>query len=267
MKPLEGKHILICRARRNNDAFENAFGKQGAQVTFFSTFRIEILKAELDDQIATALRSLSDYDWLILSSANGIRALRENLEALRLSPFHLGDAKIGIVGKKTASIFADSFPHKEVSLAAESLQELLNEIQSAEREASVSAIHLTSVQSPENIEIDIPDGMKLLRLPLYQTIMDDSHSSEAVRKIKNSNYDVIVFTSPTSFDYFLDLVGDDRLILDSRVAVLGDTTKHHIQSRGYGVEIVASKPEAQTLANAAAGRFAGEQINETVGKG
>lgn len=262
MKPLEGKHILVCRTRQEDDAFEKAFRRQGAQVTFFSTFRIEILKADADEKIADALRRLPDYDWLILSSANGIRALTANLEALRLSPFDLGDAKIGIVGKKTASMFADSFPHKEINLVAESLQELLNEIQSIESEVSVSAIHLTSVQSLENIEIDIPNRMKLLRLPLYQTIIDDSHSSEEVRKIKNGNFDVIVFTSPTSFDYFRELLGDDRLIGDSKIAVLGDTTKHHIQSRGYGVEIVASKPEAQTLANAVTDHIAVEQINE-----
>ncbi len=77
--PLFGRRIVITRAREQASALGDLLHGLGAEVIELPTIRIEPAAdyAPLDEAIA----KLRTYDWLIFTSANGVRYFLERLDA------------------------------------------------------------------------------------------------------------------------------------------------------------------------------------------
>lgn len=245
MATLNGKKILICRSREAGSAFETAFRRKGARVQFFSPFRIEV-NPQISETAVAALKNLAGFDWLILSSPNGVDALFHFLALAEVAPERLLGLQIGTVGKKAARRLTGALPGAGVAAEAENLQALLDYLSDSAIKEVLRVLHSTSVQSLEKIHPQLPPGIRLLRLPLYRATPDASHSPEALAALRSQRFDAIVFTSPSSFDYFRALVGD----FQSALAVLGETTAEHLRREGCTVHILPGRPDAETLAQA-----------------
>src|SRR5215831_17357320 len=82
-KPLAGIHILVGRARHQAGSLSAALRKQGAQILEIPF--IEIRKPRSFRPLDCALKNLNTYDWLILTSVNGVDAMWERMEELSKS--------------------------------------------------------------------------------------------------------------------------------------------------------------------------------------
>ena len=79
--PLKGIRVLVGRARHQASALSTELRKRGADVIEIPF--IEIRKPKSFKPLDAALKSLGTYDWLILTSVNGVEALWERLEKIR----------------------------------------------------------------------------------------------------------------------------------------------------------------------------------------
>ena len=82
VKPLHGVRVLVGRARHQAGSLSKQLRKLGADVLEIPF--IEIRKPALLP-LDTALKNLATYDWLILTSVNGVDAMWERLRKLRLT--------------------------------------------------------------------------------------------------------------------------------------------------------------------------------------
>jgi uroporphyrinogen-III synthase len=82
-RPLHRVRILVGRARHQAGALSSELRKLGAQVIEIPF--IEIRKPRSFRPLDVTLKNLSSYDWLILTSVNGVEAMWERLEKLRLA--------------------------------------------------------------------------------------------------------------------------------------------------------------------------------------
>ncbi|HUO14863.1 MAG TPA: uroporphyrinogen-III synthase [Verrucomicrobiae bacterium] len=78
--PLSGACVLVGRARHQAGALSAELRKLGADVIEIPF--IEIRKPRSFHPLDAALKSLSSYDWLILTSANGVEAMWERMGKL-----------------------------------------------------------------------------------------------------------------------------------------------------------------------------------------
>jgi uroporphyrinogen-III synthase len=62
---------------------------------------IEIRRPRSYKPLDTALKNLGVYDWLILTSVNGVEALRERLKKVRLSKRSFYDLQVAAIGPAT----------------------------------------------------------------------------------------------------------------------------------------------------------------------
>jgi uroporphyrinogen III methyltransferase/synthase len=76
--PLFGRRIVVTRAKGQADALSARLLALGADVVEFPT--IEITPASDYGPLDRALADLSSYDWLIFTSANGVRFFLERLD-------------------------------------------------------------------------------------------------------------------------------------------------------------------------------------------
>src|SRR5262245_51926665 len=99
-QPLAGRHIAITRPREQATDFAKLLEAAGARVTVLSAITIAPLEdtAELD----AALEQLASFDWVVFTSANGVRAVADRLSALGRSWAHRGDARFAVIGPATA---------------------------------------------------------------------------------------------------------------------------------------------------------------------
>src|ERR1700732_5175857 len=79
---LSGVRVLVGRARHQAGALSSELRKRGAEVIEIPF--IEIRKARSFQPLDAALKNLRSYDWLILTSVNGVEAMWERLEKLGL---------------------------------------------------------------------------------------------------------------------------------------------------------------------------------------
>ena len=80
--PLSGVRLLVGRARHQASALSAELRQHGAQVIEIPF--IEIRKPRSSKPLDNALTNLRDYDWLILTSVNGVEAMWERLGQLKV---------------------------------------------------------------------------------------------------------------------------------------------------------------------------------------
>lgn len=98
-QPLAGIRILVGRARHQAGALSEGLKALGAEIIDIPFIEIKAPRSSksLDD----ALTKINKYDWLILTSANGVEAIASRLKRLRLRPGSLEHLKITAIGPAT----------------------------------------------------------------------------------------------------------------------------------------------------------------------
>src|ERR1700730_15795544 len=78
---LSGIRVLVGRARHQAGALSSELRRRGEEVIEIPF--IEIRKPRSFQPLDAALRNLGRYDWLILTSVNGVEAMWDRLERIR----------------------------------------------------------------------------------------------------------------------------------------------------------------------------------------
>ena len=100
-KPLTGCRILVSRAKEQAGSLSSALRELGCEVIEIPF--IEIRKPTSYQPLDTALRNLGAYEWLILTSVNGVRALFGRMTRKKLDVSALAHLKIAAIGPATKS--------------------------------------------------------------------------------------------------------------------------------------------------------------------
>lgn len=98
-RSLAGVRILVGRARHQASALSGRLKALGAKV--IEVPLLEIRKPRSYQSLDTALRQRAKYQWLILTSVNGVDALAARIEHLGIEPHSLAHLKIAAIGPST----------------------------------------------------------------------------------------------------------------------------------------------------------------------
>ena len=104
--PLFNKKIIITRAQEQNSEAHEIFRRKGAEVFDLPSLIIGPPDdwAPLDD----AFKKIYSFDWIIFSSANGVRNVEERMKQIDLSLSKVSrKIQIAAIGRKTASLLSD----------------------------------------------------------------------------------------------------------------------------------------------------------------
>src|SRR5919109_2469676 len=103
--PLAGKRIVVTRAHRQAEGLSSLLRDFGAEIVEAPV--IEIRPPDSFDALDAALQEILQYDWLILTSVNGVEALFSRLEPLGMSVDSLQHLKIAAIGPATEERIQD----------------------------------------------------------------------------------------------------------------------------------------------------------------
>ncbi len=227
-KPLSGCRVLVSRARRQAGALSTKLKNMGCEV-IESPF-IEIRKPSSYKPLDTALKNLANYDWLILTSVNGVEAMFARMAKRKVNKAALVHLKIAAIGPATtASIekhgLAVTATPKEY--VAESVVNLLQTRVKGKRVLLVRAKVARDVIPRELRKA----GATVNVVEAYETVAPKSSERRlrAVLKSKRKPH-AITFTSSSTVKNFVGLLG----LRSARAALKKPASNHGVHSASIG---------------------------------
>jgi uroporphyrinogen-III synthase len=252
-RPLTGLRILTTRAEKQSGGLAKPLRELGAEVIEIPT--IEIRPPLSYEPLDLALRNIGNYDWLILTSVNGVEALFARLDALSIPASTLGHLQIAAIGPATQreielhGLKTAVTPKKYI---AESVVEALKGKTEGKRVLLVRAKIARDVLPTElrqsGAAVDVVEAYETHVPQNAKERLDQLFASQATRP------DIITFTSSSTATNFLNLLAGEhqealRTIL---LASIGPVTSATLTRAGFAPRIEAREYTMQGLAAAIA---------------
>jgi uroporphyrinogen-III synthase len=256
--PLAGRTILVTRARRQAGRLSEELRALGADVVEIPA--IEIVPPESYAALDAALGNLSQYQWLIVTSANGARVVQERMAALGVNAEALSHLRVTAVGASTAQALRDAGIRVAVTpreYVAESLLEALGDRAAGERvllaRAAVARDVIPDALRAQGATVDVVDA--------YRTAIPRD-SVTAIRTIFESGAeapDAATFTSSSTVTNFLALLGEAGVAAPAgmKAVSIGPVTSATLRENGWEPAAEADPHDLSGLVEAvvrAAGR-------------
>ena len=202
---IAGKTILVTRATGQASEFSQMLRARGAQVLEMPT--LEIVPPTSWEDLDREIDRLSDSDWLLLTSANGVEAFFSRLHTAGKDSRALAGIKIAVVGQKTAQslqlkgITPDFIPPDFVADALISnfpispmgQRILFPRVETGGREILV--------QEFTNL------GATIVEVPAYQSQCPATIDPSILLALQQQQVDIITFASSKTVKHFCQLIG------------------------------------------------------------
>jgi uroporphyrinogen-III synthase len=211
---------------------------------------IEIRKPRSFQPLDSALRNLRSYDWLILTSVNGVEAMWDRLRKLRLTKRSLRHLKIAAIGPATKKVIEERGAMVDVvpkEYVAESVVKSLRTRVKGKRVLLVRAKVARDVIPRELTKA----GAQVNVFEAYETVVPKASRTRVRAALKNAKTrpDVITFTSSSTVKNFVSLLGSPRGSSGRRrrpshlegitMASIGPVTSATLRELHLGVDVEA----------------------------
>jgi uroporphyrinogen-III synthase len=248
-RPLAGVPILVGRARHQASALSAELRKHGAHVLEIPF--IEIREPKSFTALDRALKNIANYDWLVLTSVNGVSALWARMKKLRISNRKLTHLRIAAIGPATRKaiekngIKVNVVPEEYV---AESVVRSLRDKVQGKRVLLVRAKVARDVIPRELRKA----GADVEVVEAYETVVPTSSRVQLRAALRrSSSRAVITFTSSSTAKNFVALLGSRRPSLENvTFASIGPITSATLRQLGLPVHIEAKEYTIPGLARA-----------------
>ena len=245
--PLRGKVIISTRAMESGDSLPDLLKARGAKLLPLPM--IGITKSQLRSDEQELMKNLEVFDWIFFTSKNGVANFFQHLLELKGNTELPKRIKMAVMGAKTA-IELDYYGYSPNFVNEDNTSEDLVNL-FIERHNNVSLKILLALGSlADNLLFDrLSVANKVYRINVYKTVMPDSADNTILEIIRKDKYDLIVFTSPSTFHYFCTFYEED-LIAKLKMVSIGTTTTKAIHDAGFEPLFTAKKSTAEGLRDA-----------------
>ena len=234
--PLFGKRIVVTRAQDQAGEFTERLLALGADAVELPT--ISILPPQDPAPLDAAIECLASYDWLIFTSANGVRFFLDRLDQSR-SDLRSLKARICAIGPATRRaverlhLKVDLMPNEYVAeglIAAFSEHDLKGKRILLPRAAAARDL-IPAELAKLGAHIDVVEAYR-------NTIPADAANRATEIFSAARKPDWITFTSSSTVSNFLSIAGAEGL-RGVRIASIGPVTSSTLRARGLPVDVEA----------------------------
>jgi uroporphyrinogen III methyltransferase/synthase len=249
-RPLFGRRIVVTRAREQASEFVDMLEERGAEAIHAPALRI--VPAEDVEPLDAACRTISDFDWLVLTSVNAADYFMRRLLAVS-DIRELKGVRICAVGSSTADrvqrygIRVDLVPEE---YHAEALMDALR----ASGDIAGRRFLLPKADIAREVLADElrASGGDVTDVVAYRTLLASAErdgDQDIYRMLLDHQIDAVTFTSPSSVRNFVKMLGEEQavdLLRPTVVACIGPVTAEAAQQLGIATDVM---PERFTIAD------------------
>jgi uroporphyrinogen III methyltransferase/synthase len=204
---LADKTVLVTRAVEQSSKFSDLLRKEGAKVLEMPALAITAPSSWLE--LDRAIANLADFDWLILTSANGVEYFFNRLATLGKDARALAGIKIAVVGKKTAATLQQKNLQPDFippDFVADSLIENFPETLASKK------ILFPRVETGGR-EVLVKElsnqGATVIEVAAYQSSCPEKIDFLAWQAIQNKQIDIVTFASSKTVRNFYQLINKE----------------------------------------------------------
>jgi len=262
---LKGKRVVVTRAAEQSEQLVKELKDRGAVPVLLPM----VAFAPPDDSapLDQAIRQLSAYDWVFVTSQNALRALRERCGLLKFNlPETFSGVKIAAVGPATSEAVENAglrvayvaSKHTGVALAGE----LANEVRGKR-----VLLPRSDRANPELVEELKRLGADVTEVCAYKTIPPEKSDMHAAAKTAEGA-DAVLFFSPSAVHHLQELLGNEKFLKLSRrsvFAAIGPVTEEALRRASVERVLVARDTSVTAVVEALGDYFVQEGAGLSAG--
>jgi uroporphyrinogen III methyltransferase/synthase len=248
-RPLFGRQIVVTRAREQASELVAKLDALGADCIEVPAIEVHEA-ADGGADLRRVAGELAGYDWVVLTSPNGARALLVALRTQGLDARAFGSCRVAAIGPGTAdalaagNVLVDLVPPQFV---AESLVEVFPE---APRGRDPGRVLLARAAQARDV---LPEGLRARgwNVDVVEAYRTAAAPLDDERRASLATADMVTFTSSSTVTRFLDAAGAESL--PPAVATIGPVTAATAREHGVPVDIEAEVHSIDGLIDAILG--------------
>jgi uroporphyrinogen III methyltransferase/synthase len=257
-QPLQGRTVVVTRAAEQAGELTTLLEGYGATVFICPT--IEIREPDSYERLDEALEHLYGYDWLIITSANGVRFFLQRLTSRGFKVEDLDEIRVCAIGQKTADKLHEAHVHVDVvpsQSTAEGVFAALSKFAGGDERlaglnfllprAAVGREHLPKALEQAGARVDV--------VAAYQTVVPADFDRGRLSAMLMGSGDCIAFTSPSTIKNLARLFDTHDLgktLPGVVIACIGPVTSAAAADYGLNVDIQPANFTSADLARAIA---------------
>ena len=249
-KPLFGRRILVTRAREEAGRLAALVAAQGGEAYEFPAIAVEALPdSQLLDQ---AVRELGSYQWVVFTSANGVRFFWDRLWVLGGDARAFAGVKVAAIGPRTAETLgrfglrADLVPEEFRAEAV--LEDLRGLVAPGQRILCPRAAQARDVL----VQGLRAAGTHVEEVAAYRTVPGGADPGEVRDLLAQGKIDAVTFTSSSTVHNLVRALGEEARELLGRavLAAIGPVTAQTLAEYGLSCAVTASRYTVEGLVEA-----------------
>ncbi len=246
--PLAGRRILITRPREQGRPLAHRLRRLGAVPISAPT--IGIVAPDGGGSLDHALQQLGTYQWVVVTSVNGVRACLDRAQALGIDLASAKRVRWAAIGPATATALRAAAIPIAMIPSRFLTDAIARELPQIERQRIL--LPRTDVAPPRLAEALRARGAIVNEITAYRTVLAPARSRARVRRlITGREVDTVTFTSASTVHGLIRLLGDDREALRAMVlACIGPITAAAVREEGFEPVIVADEHTIDGLVRA-----------------
>ncbi|PIE60880.1 MAG: uroporphyrinogen-III C-methyltransferase [Desulfobacterales bacterium] len=258
-KPLFGKRIVITRARAQASGLVAALRRLGAHCIEIPT--IQIVPPRDTAPLTHAIDNLNNYDWIVLTSVNGVKFFFEALFQKGKDVRALGHLKFACIGPVTKERLADFGIISDIlpeTYRAESVVAAFAKEEMTGKKVLLPRAKKARTILPEELH---KMGALVDEVTAYETKLADDGKETLIDLLNNNAVDAVTFTSSSTVSNFVSLLeGHDvaALLKDVTIASIGPITSDTAKELGLTPTVEADPYTIQGVIDVLLSHYTGQ---------
>lgn len=246
--PLKNKLFISTRPAGRSNEMKRLFENAGAELLEMPLIKIEPLAVSAEEK--KLVENIDRFDWLILTSANGVHYFFENFIKISTNKKLPDQLKIGVIGNKTQRKleeygYSPNFINPG-NTAEDFSEAFLKHLQKEKLQPKI--LLALGKLARTVIQDELKNIANCTRIDFYTTIIPESVDPNILKRIEEDRYEMLIFTSPSGIKNFLKISGvkqPEKL----RIACIGETTAGTANENGIDPLVIAEDASAKGLTN------------------
>ena len=253
-RPLHGWRVLVPRTKDSTEDLREQIVSFGAVPFEVPTMSVE--PPRTPQQMERAIHGLVSgrYEWVVFTSLNAVRAIRERFQESGLDARSLSGIRIAAIGLDTVAALVamgvrpDLVPELEQTTAG--LLEEWPEFDSIND--PINRIFLPRADiATDTLVAGLTDlGWEVEDVTAFRTVRASPPAVETREAIKSGGFDAVVFTSSSTVRNLVGIAGKPHPA--TIIACIGPATAKTAQEHGLRVDVMPEDATITALANALA---------------
>lgn len=249
---LAGRRIAVTRSREQGSELAAKLIALGAEVLELPL--IQVTKEVDPETLADVIAELGSYDWIVFTSANGVRFFFEEFYRLFDDIRALGLLRFACVGDTTAKAVVEQHIRVECQPKIATADALADAMIATGSLDNAKVLVVTGNLNRDNLVRKLEEARAIVdRLQVYKTQKTDLGAEPVAADFRARGADAILFASSSAVQSFTDQAGALKLEKEAKrpvVGSIGPQTSETMRKVGMPIGFEAKTPSLDALVEA-----------------